>query len=53
LLEKIGQTALLNLNMRLGEGTGAVLALGLVRAAIDCHRGMATFTQAGVSEKGD
>ncbi len=53
LLEKIGQSALLNLNMRLGEGTGAVLALGLVRAAIDCHTGMATFAQAGVSEKED
>jgi nicotinate-nucleotide--dimethylbenzimidazole phosphoribosyltransferase len=39
--------------MRLGEGTGAVLAAGLVRAAIAAHNGMASFADAGVSEKSD
>ena len=45
-------TALLELNMRLGEGTGAALAAGIVKAAARLHSGMATFAQAGVSEKG-
>jgi nicotinate-nucleotide--dimethylbenzimidazole phosphoribosyltransferase len=36
--------------MRLGEGTGAVLALSLLDAAVAAHNGMATFAQAGVSE---
>ena len=35
--------------MRLGEGSGATLALGIIRAAIACHLGMATFEGAGVS----
>jgi nicotinate-nucleotide--dimethylbenzimidazole phosphoribosyltransferase len=35
--------------MRLGEASGAVLAVGLLRAALACHLGMATFTGAGVS----
>jgi nicotinate-nucleotide--dimethylbenzimidazole phosphoribosyltransferase len=35
--------------MRLGEASGAALALGLVRAAVACHTGMATFADAGVS----
>lgn len=51
LLERLGQVPLLNLGLRLGEGTGAALALGLVRAALACHNGMATFDEAGVSEK--
>jgi nicotinate-nucleotide--dimethylbenzimidazole phosphoribosyltransferase len=38
--------------MRLGEGTGAALAAGIVKAAAQLHAGMATFTQAGVAEKG-
>jgi nicotinate-nucleotide--dimethylbenzimidazole phosphoribosyltransferase len=42
---------LLNLGMRLGEATGAALALGLLRAAVNCHTGMATFAEAGVSDK--
>jgi nicotinate-nucleotide--dimethylbenzimidazole phosphoribosyltransferase len=37
--------------MRLGEGTGAALAAGIVKAAASLHSGMATFAQAGVSEK--
>jgi len=37
--------------MRLGEASGAATAVLLVRAALACHTGMATFTQAGVSDK--
>jgi nicotinate-nucleotide--dimethylbenzimidazole phosphoribosyltransferase len=51
LLETLGRTALLDLGMRLGEGSGAALAIGLVRGALACHEGMATFAQAGVSDK--
>jgi nicotinate-nucleotide--dimethylbenzimidazole phosphoribosyltransferase len=49
LLATIGRTPLLDLGMRLGEASGAALALGLVRAAVACHTGMATFADAGVS----
>ncbi|WP_099866705.1 nicotinate-nucleotide--dimethylbenzimidazole phosphoribosyltransferase [Pararhizobium haloflavum] len=48
-IEKLGKTPLLALGMRLGEGTGAALAAGIVKAAAQCHSGMATFSQAGVS----
>ncbi|MCF3627774.1 nicotinate-nucleotide--dimethylbenzimidazole phosphoribosyltransferase [Thalassospiraceae bacterium LMO-SO8] len=51
LLAKLGMAPLLQLNMRLGEASGAVLAVALVRAALACHRGMATFESAGVSGK--
>lgn len=51
-LEKLGKTPLLALGMRLGEGTGAALAAGIVKAAALCHTGMATFAQAGVSGQG-
>ncbi|MEM9107658.1 MAG: nicotinate-nucleotide--dimethylbenzimidazole phosphoribosyltransferase [Pseudomonadota bacterium] len=49
--EAIGKVPLLSLGMRLGEGTGAALAAGIVKAAAQCHSGMATFEQAGVSDK--
>jgi nicotinate-nucleotide--dimethylbenzimidazole phosphoribosyltransferase len=49
LLEALGQRPLLDLDMRLGEGSGAALALMIVQAAMDCHNGMATFDEAGVS----
>ena len=49
LLGKINKESLLDLGMRLGEGSGATLALGIIRAAIACHLGMATFEDAGVS----
>lgn len=52
-LERIGKTPLLALGMRLGEGTGAALAAGIVKAAAGCHSGMATFAQAGVSDQTD
>jgi nicotinate-nucleotide--dimethylbenzimidazole phosphoribosyltransferase len=35
--------------MRLGEGSGGALALGIVKAAVNCHNGMATFAEAGVA----
>ena len=50
LLELIGQRPLLDLEMRLGEGTGAALAVPIVRAAVEAFTGMATFASAGVSE---
>ena len=49
LLEKLNKSPLLNLGMRLGEGSGAALALGIVKGAIATHVGMATFADAGVS----
>jgi nicotinate-nucleotide--dimethylbenzimidazole phosphoribosyltransferase len=50
-LERLGKIPLLALGMRLGEGTGAALAIGLIKAAVACHRDMATFEQAGVSRE--
>jgi nicotinate-nucleotide--dimethylbenzimidazole phosphoribosyltransferase len=51
LLEKLGLKPLLDLNMRLGEASGAALAINIVRSALACHAGMASFAEAGVSEK--
>ena len=48
LLEAMGKTAILDLNMRLGEGTGAALALSILRGAVACHNNMATFESAGI-----
>jgi nicotinate-nucleotide--dimethylbenzimidazole phosphoribosyltransferase len=50
LLAAIGKRPVLEFDMRLGEGSGAALALGIVRSALACHNGMATFGEAGVSE---
>lgn len=50
LLAALGKRPVLEFDMRLGEGSGAALALGIVRAALACHNGMATFGEAGVSE---
>lgn len=47
-LARLGKTPLLDLGMRLGEGSGAALAAGVVKAALACHRDMATFAQAKV-----
>ena len=52
-LAAMGKTPLLDLGLRLGEGTGAALAAGIVKAAARLHAGMATFAEAGVSEKSD
>jgi nicotinate-nucleotide--dimethylbenzimidazole phosphoribosyltransferase len=49
LLDRIGKRALFDFGMRLGEGSGATLALGILKAAVACHNGMATFAGAGVS----
>jgi len=49
LLRELKLDPLLDLNMRLGEASGAGVAILLVRAALACHSGMATFTEAGVS----
>jgi len=48
-LERLGLTPLLNLNLRLGEGTGAALGISLVEAAVKILNEMATFADAGVS----
>jgi nicotinate-nucleotide--dimethylbenzimidazole phosphoribosyltransferase len=51
LLDLLGLTPLLDLNMRLGEGSGACLAVNVVRSALECYCHMASFAEAGVSEK--
>jgi nicotinate-nucleotide--dimethylbenzimidazole phosphoribosyltransferase len=51
LVEALGKAPLLDLGMRLGEASGAALALAVVRAAAVTHTGMASFGEAGVSEK--
>lgn len=50
-LTHLGKEPLLDLGMRLGEGSGAALAIGLIKTALACHRDMATFESAGVSGK--
>ena len=50
LLDAFGKKAILDFDMRLGEGSGAALALGVLRSALACHNGMATFAEAQVSE---
>ncbi len=50
-LRRLGKPPLLDLGMRLGEGSGAALAAGIVKAAVACHNGMATFAEAGVAGK--
>jgi nicotinate-nucleotide--dimethylbenzimidazole phosphoribosyltransferase len=50
-LQAMGVKPLLDLGMRLGEGTGAALAAGIVKAAALCHSGMATFGEAGVTDR--
>jgi nicotinate-nucleotide--dimethylbenzimidazole phosphoribosyltransferase len=51
LLAELGLIALVDLDMRLGEASGAAVALLILRAALACHTGMATFAEAGVSDK--
>ncbi|MER9922413.1 nicotinate-nucleotide--dimethylbenzimidazole phosphoribosyltransferase [Mesorhizobium sp. M0048] len=51
LLEALELPPLLDLGMRLGEGSGACLAVNIVRSALECHTRMASFAEAGVSEK--
>ena len=51
LLDIFGKAPLLDLGMRLGEASGATLAVAVVKAAVAVHGGMATFAEAGVSDK--
>ena len=53
LLEALGLVPYLDLGMRLGEGTGAALGIGLLRAALACYTEMATFAAAGVAGRLD
>jgi nicotinate-nucleotide--dimethylbenzimidazole phosphoribosyltransferase len=46
----MGLAPILDLGMRLGEATGACLAVNVLRGALACHEGMATFAEAGVSD---
>ena len=50
MLERIGARPILDLDLRLGEGTGAALAMGLIEAGVKIMKEMATFEQAGVSQ---
>ena len=50
MLNLLNKNPLLDLNMRLGEGTGAALGIGLVEAAVKLMNEMATFHEAGVSD---
>ncbi|MDQ0471015.1 nicotinate-nucleotide--dimethylbenzimidazole phosphoribosyltransferase [Labrys wisconsinensis] len=50
-LRRLGKQPLLDLGMRLGEASGGALAVAVIKAALACHRGMATFAQAGVTDK--
>lgn len=51
LLERVGKRPLLDMDMRLGEASGAALAVGLLKGAVACHAGMATFAEVGVAGK--
>jgi nicotinate-nucleotide--dimethylbenzimidazole phosphoribosyltransferase len=51
MLEKIGLDAILDLNLRLGEGTGAALAMLIIEAGLKIYREMATFEEAAVAGK--
>lgn len=51
-LERIGKRPILDLGMRLGEGSGAAMAMGIIKAALACARDMATFAEAGVATEG-
>ncbi|WP_317055576.1 nicotinate-nucleotide--dimethylbenzimidazole phosphoribosyltransferase [Roseovarius rhodophyticola] len=50
LLRKIGKDPILSLGMRLGEASGGALAISILKAALACHSGMATFAEAGISD---
>ncbi len=51
LLEKIGLRPILDLDLRLGEGTGSALAMLMIEAGLKIYKEMATFSEAGVSNK--
>ena len=49
LLKHIDKVPILDLDMRLGEGTGSAVALAVIKSALACHNGMATFAEAGLT----
>lgn len=51
LLTRLNKTPLIDFGMRLGEASGAALVIGMLRAAAECHAGMATFAEAAVAGK--
>jgi len=50
-LRRLGKDPILDLGMRLGEGSARRLAVGIVKGALACHLGMATFAEAGVAAR--
>ena len=50
MMEALGAEPIFDLGMRLGEGSGAAVALAILKLAVALHNGMATFAEAGVSE---
>ena len=51
ILNKLGKEPILDLKLRLGEGSGAAVAVLILKAALATHNGMATFTDANISKK--
>lgn len=49
MLDALGMVPMLSLGLRLGEGSGGALAIGVLKGAVACHSGMATFAEAGVA----
>jgi len=52
-LRRLGKKPLLDLGLRLGEGSGAALAVGVMQAALACHKDMATFAEAHVAGRAE
>jgi len=52
MVEALPTRPLIDLGLRLGEGSGAAMVVPLLRMACELHAGMATFAEAAVSEKG-
>jgi nicotinate-nucleotide--dimethylbenzimidazole phosphoribosyltransferase len=50
LLDALGKEPILSLGLRLGEASGGALAIQILKAALECHSGMATFAEAGVTD---
>ena len=51
ILEKMGLKPILDLDLRLGEGTGAAIGMFIIEAGLKIYREMATFDEAGVSKE--
>ena len=51
LIKHLNKDPILDLNLRLGEGSGAAIASLIIKSALVTHNGMSTFSEAGVSEK--